>query len=989
MLMQRDFDLNSVHIYTESLKDVLKKTMLNQEIIFRKQVHELHRLYRIQKTLMQNLGWKEFDRYDSRNPSTEPSLLPFINPARYEPLAKEARVSSIPMVDLTHSTSQQLLEGCEHLFYRLQQRSADPQLPANQYNGHVDPDLKLSLSIGEDNRRKGGAKRSWTRVKTSCWQNVIDLEDSDETTSNEDSDHAPSFSYVATTLNFGGKHESQVSVIIDPITAIRVKDPLHETVGSNSFLDDHEKSSLIQDLNKCHGDALNNNLSTKKQPISSFATGHVDLNRVLFDDSSCYSNDPTVAHPSTASSSHFCGLVGRVEEGSLHSPSLKKEYNNGSNETSVVLHLNDTGNSSLVDSNGNYERADIGTGSSKFDQSSGSEIGLDLETMCGPKIGLSEDFDCHRIDSNDGSILQLPKSQVHSHEGTRIVICEKQKIEEALFSCSSHSHNTVPDGDCNISFDSCKLIHIADNESSNAEIVQSEVQLGNASAVDQLSGTHKGSEVPETLSGNNQIFTDSSESKHEYLRKEESDEIDILIQEAAESLVHMSLESSTCHQDCSTKDGGRSNKMEVKEIQRPQCSSDSFEFMTLELTESTVDDLSMSSKPPDVNFTEAKDCGFKLRRGRRLKDFQKDILPGLASLSRHEILEDINILEGVLRSREYKKMRAGMGDMRQSWCTPMSCGGQLGNPGRTQAGGRCTLLPLGQATEVAQKSFKRAHNLFSCISGKTRKRSIQEVCLLAQDVENEFRKLLVLLDGSLLSDQKRIRKGPLPNTNDVNHVELMDSTNSSFQALSCNSSTQTSIVRQFFPVQRDQAATAVIPGKSFGLLQRSYSEHSSRIVDLNQFPQKQPGTHMLHYSISEVLVPHNNTSMFISKTKCEAKSQETGTRCVASTGGCHCSKRRKLRVKRTIRVPFRSNKLADIPPDEYTWRKYGQKPIKGSPYPRSYYKCSSVRGCPARKHVERCLEDPNMLLVTYEGDHNHSRISLQSPTTTSMIQVPS
>lgn len=48
---------------------------------------------------MQNLGWKEFDKYDSRNPSTEPSMLPYINPARYEPLAKEVRVSSIPMVN--------------------------------------------------------------------------------------------------------------------------------------------------------------------------------------------------------------------------------------------------------------------------------------------------------------------------------------------------------------------------------------------------------------------------------------------------------------------------------------------------------------------------------------------------------------------------------------------------------------------------------------------------------------------------------------------------------------------------------------------------------------------------------------------------------------------------------------------------------------------------------------------------------------------------
>ncbi|XP_073269687.1 WRKY transcription factor 22-like [Primulina huaijiensis] len=78
------------------------------------------------------------------------------------------------------------------------------------------------------------------------------------------------------------------------------------------------------------------------------------------------------------------------------------------------------------------------------------------------------------------------------------------------------------------------------------------------------------------------------------------------------------------------------------------------------------------------------------------------------------------------------------------------------------------------------------------------------------------------------------------------------------------------------------------------------------------------------------------------------------------------AKRRKNNLKRVCHVPAENSSS-----DMWSWRKYGQKPIKGSPYPRGYYKCSTSKGCMARKQVERNRSDPGMFIITYTAEHNH------------------
>ncbi|KAL8052355.1 hypothetical protein ABFS82_06G204800 [Erythranthe guttata] len=63
--------------------------------------------------------------------------------------------------------------------------------------------------------------------------------------------------------------------------------------------------------------------------------------------------------------------------------------------------------------------------------------------------------------------------------------------------------------------------------------------------------------------------------------------------------------------------------------------------------------------------------------------------------------------------------------------------------------------------------------------------------------------------------------------------------------------------------------------------------------------------------------------------------------------------------------------VAKYSEDGFFWRKYGQKHVKGSEFPRSYYRCTDTN-CDVKKKVE-CSQDGQITEIVYKGSHNHPK----------------
>ncbi|KAL7123278.1 hypothetical protein ACP275_01G095600 [Erythranthe tilingii] len=169
--------------------------------------------------------------------------------------------------------------------------------------------------------------------------------------------------------------------------------------------------------------------------------------------------------------------------------------------------------------------------------------------------------------------------------------------------------------------------------------------------------------VEGTDSNRSPVSCKSAETKYQPSdrEKEKIDRVDRTVRAGAVSLVYFSLE-------CSSK---KNQDHFIEPKQRKECcnsnyekdgdesSSESYESIVLREPECGAGDYGMTSALTEATIlSDKKEHGMKLRRGRRMKDFRKEILPNMASLSREEIREDIKIMQLAVRSREYKKYKS-------------------------------------------------------------------------------------------------------------------------------------------------------------------------------------------------------------------------------------------------------------------------------------------------------------------------------------------
>ncbi|XP_068663371.1 WRKY transcription factor 23-like [Aristolochia californica] len=176
-----------------------------------------------------------------------------------------------------------------------------------------------------------------------------------------------------------------------------------------------------------------------------------------------------------------------------------------------------------------------------------------------------------------------------------------------------------------------------------------------------------------------------------------------------------------------------------------------------------------------------------------------------------------------------------------------------------------------------------------------------------------------------------------------------------------------------FPSIFDLAGDVAAPGKSSLGFMELLGIQDLGDPPVFDFPEPTPAP-LAPESSDITNRPATPNSSSISSTSTEAATEEQPKTVVEEEqekiNKALKPKKKNQKREREPRFAFMTKSEVDHLEDGYRWRKYGQKAVKNSPFPRSYYRCTSAL-CGVKKRVERSYYDPTVVVTTYEGQHTH------------------
>ncbi|XP_006662040.1 uncharacterized protein LOC102704739 [Oryza brachyantha] len=219
-----------------------------------------------------------------------------------------------------------------------------------------------------------------------------------------------------------------------------------------------------------------------------------------------------------------------------------------------------------------------------------------------------------KLVKNDGSEETVTDHSFSMRNGVHAeTFTEEQPVGDRLISVSKDGNSTFLQVSKNNEIDKTQS---SDLLSVNSKHLIAEIPHVDNIVWPQLRASHDGASSPqETLTGN-------------------CDEVVCIAAETLVSIFSSSASTTYCP-------GSNSQTAAEDGNDEPQHSLDSYEEIVLNVEEIRDDGESVPVIPPDK---DGPSCGIKLRRGRGLRNFLREIMPGLVSLARHEICDDLHAI---------------------------------------------------------------------------------------------------------------------------------------------------------------------------------------------------------------------------------------------------------------------------------------------------------------------------------------------------------